>query len=76
MELVHLVFLLQHNFIMPIYTGFVYDPKFRYEMGWVSVSLLVVQLLLVTVIIVLGAIITIKSQICRKLHQKNLKNKI
>ena len=59
--------------MMPVYTDFVLDVEIRYKMGWVSVFLLGVQLMLVTFLIFADGFHTLKL-LAKKLYNKYKKN--
>ena len=59
-EMVHLSFLMSHNVLRFVYTEYVLDESVRYDVGWVSICLLVAQLLLCTILIVGPALISVK----------------
>ena len=55
--------------MMPVYTDFVLDFEIRYTMGWVSVTLLGAQLMLVTFIIFADGFRTLQL-LAKKLYNK------
>ena len=59
-EMVHLSFLMSHNVLRFVYTEYVLDESVRYDVGWVSICLLVAQLLLCIFLIIGPALINLR----------------
>ena len=73
LEMTHLIILMIHSNLMTVYTELVLNPRTRYEMGFVSICMLLAQLLLSTALIAASGLISVRRKVALRLYQKKLK---